>query len=69
MDSHPQKSSETECEAMSAATPNFADLMAELESIVGRLEDDLREGRGAESGCADQLHRLRLCAERLFSED
>ena len=69
MDSHREQSSETECEALSTATPNFVDLMAELESIVGRLEDDLREGRGAESGCADQLHRLRLCAERLFSED
>jgi len=69
MDSHREQSSETECEALSTATPNFVDLMAELESIVGRLESDLREGRGAESGCADDLHRLRLSAERLFPED
>lgn len=64
-----RQSSETECEALSTATPNFADLMAELESIVGRLECDLREGRAAEPSCAEDLHRLRLSAERLFPED
>lgn len=69
MDSHREQSSETECEALGTAAPNFPDLMAELESIVGRLESDLREGRGAAPGCADDLHRLRLRAERLFHED
>jgi len=43
-------------------------MIAELEVIVGRLEDDLSEGRAADRECADALHSLRLRAEELFRD-
>jgi hypothetical protein len=69
MDSHAEQSSETDCEAVMAGEPQFADLMAELDSIVGRLESDLRDGRAADLRCADDLHRLRVRAECFFPKN